>query len=332
MGFVTIADLGIDVDARRRHRRPVHGGMGQAPSPTCFLEMPTNTAADEAQRRWLSKTEEEREALRAPHVAQIKASAAVVTDDQAKLQAEQRAVNEILEQVNRERVNPRLCVDVIRGLFYSTLGTPLSESLFTPEAVGRVKQSAIANGVPADQIETLFAQAKASLGPLPQQTPKQVVSEALEQIMASSGVSAAIPLSYTRERVLSIRDEASRRGVPYDQATRLLREEITRRVGITDSNPYADLEELIQRLGSPVVQEAYQPTLSLPPPPSVVVPTIVSHEPAVTQPQPSRPPRTRTDMRRVVREEPSGMPNWVVPAAIAAAGVGLAVLLTRRRD
>lgn len=323
MGFVTLADLGIRVSNRRRHGQT---GMGQTSTPSCFLEMPTNTAADEAQRRWLAMTEEQRTTLRAPHIAQIKASAAVVTDDQAKLQAEQRAVNEILSQVTRERANPRLCVDVIRGLFYGTLGSPLAESLFTPDAVTKIKQSAIANGVPADQIETLYAQAKASLGTLPQQTPQQAVSASIEQVMTASGVSASIPLSYTRERILAVRDEAIRRGLNYDQANRLIREEITKRVGMTDPNPYGDLEELAQRLGTPVVQESAPAPLVLPPPQIQTMAPMPMEPQAPPQEQSAPRPRFQRGMRRAS----GGMPNWVVPAAIAVAGVGLAVFLTRR--
>lgn len=342
MAFVALSDLEYIVNRRaqqniwgglgqapvvnRRVQQNIWGSLGQAPTPSCFLALPTNTAADEAQRRWLAMPEDQRAAVRAPYVAQIKASAAVVSDDQARLQAEQRAVNDILAQVTQERANPRLCTDVIRSLFYSTLGPQLAESLFTPEAVARIKQSALANGVPQDQVETLYAQAKASLGPLAQQTPQQAVSAAVDQITAGSGVSAAIPLSYTRERIIAIRDEAIRRGVTYDQVTRLVRDEVTRRIGIQDPNPYGDLEELAQRLGSPA-QPLPQPT------PPVYTPTPAELPVPVAAPATAQQPQTPSHVRRVrptqmaARGREPGMPNWVVPTAAAAGGALLILLV-----
>lgn len=326
MAYVTLAELDLATRPRRkqstgkvRSRRAAPWGMGQV-NQSCFMALPTNTASDEAQRRWLAMTEDQRTALRAPYIAQIKASVTTTTDDQAKIQAEQRAVNDILVQVNAERANPRLCSDVIRSLFYSTLGSPLAESLFTPEAVARIKQSALANGVPADQIETLYAQAKAALGPLPQSTPQQAVAGSVEQVLTASGVSAAIPLSYTRDRIFAIRDEALRRGVGIDQVVRLVREEVLRRVGQTDSNPYGDLESLAQQLGSPVAP-AYQA------PPVFQAP---QQPPVLQQPQPvvqAQQPFDRQDRRRRAPQQVQApMPKWVVPAA-AAVGGGVVILL-----
>ena len=337
MAFVTLAELDQIQGVRRRPRSG--WGLGQTPVPSCFLALPTNTAADEAQRRWLAMTEDQRTALRAPYIAQIKASAAVVTDDQARIQAEQRAVDAILAQVAQERANPRLCTDVIRSLFYSTLGSPLAESLFTADAVSRIKQSALANGVPADQIETLFAQAKAALGPLPQSTPQQAVTQSVDQVTTASGVSGAIPLSYTRERILAIRDEAVRRGVGYDQVTRLVRDEITKRIGIQDPNPYGDLEELAQRLGSPAVP-APAPRYAPPvpayaqPPVYAPAPTYAPPSPVYTQPapQPQEAPQPRSRrQQKPSRPTPvaTQYPAWAVPAAAAAGGALLILLVLK---
>ncbi len=329
MAFVTLAEYD-QIYGRRPQRRVNQWGLGQTPVPSCFIAMPTNTSADEAQRRWLAMTEDQRQALRAPIIAQLKASAVVVTDDQAKLRAEQQAVNDILNQVTRERANPRLCTDIIRSLFYSTLGSQLSESLFTPDNVARIKQSALANGVPADQIETLYAQAKAALGPLPQSTPQQAVAQATDAVMTAAGVSAVIPLSYTRERIFAIRDEAYRRGVSSDPATlnRLVREEITKRLGIYDQNPSGDLEELVVRIAGP---QAPAPVTYQQPAPvyQAPAPVYAPQEQAPPAPAPTR-SRQRAKPGDSSRRVPSGRqeqyPKWVVPAA-AAAGGALLILL-----
>lgn len=328
MAFVTLAEYEQINGGRRRVNQ---WGLGQTPVPSCFIAMPTNTSADEAQRRWLAMTEEQRQALRAPIIAQLKASAIVVTDDQAKLRAEQQAVNDILAQVSRERANPRLCTDIIRSLFYSTLGSQLSESLFTPDAVARIKQSALANGVPADQIETLYAQAKAALGTLPQATPQQAVAQATDAIMTAAGVSAVIPLSYTRDRIFAIRDEAYRRGVSSDPSTlnRLVREEITKRLGIYDQNPGGDLEELVVRIAGP---QAPAPVVYQQPAPAPVY-----QQPApvyAPQEQAPPPPATPSRSRRKSQQKQGGgraegrsqQPKWLVPVA-AAAGGALLILL-----
>lgn len=330
MAYIALSDFEYIVN--RRAQQNIWGSLGQTPVPSCFLALPTNTAPDEAQRRWLAMTEDQRTALRAPFIAQIKASAAVVTDDQARIQAEQRAVNDILAQVSQERANPRLCTDVIRSLFYSTLGGQLAESLFTPEAVVKIKQAALANGVPQDQVETLYAQAKASLGPLPQQTAQQAVAAALEQVTTGSGVSPAVPLSYTRERILAIRDEATRRGVTYDQVTRLIRDEVTKRIGIQDPNPYGDLEELAQRLGSPSQPLPQPAPVSFQP---VAAPQPVAFQPVAT-PAPQEPaPQTRRQrsfaprgqMAPRGRDQAQAYPSWLVPAAAAAGGAVLILLV-----
>lgn len=326
MAFVTLAEY-EQINGGRPRRRVNQWGLGQTPVPSCFIAMPTNTSADEAQRRWLAMTEDQRQALRAPIIAQLKASAVVVTDDQARLRAEQQAVNDILNQVNRERANPRLCTDIIRSLFYSTLGSQLSESLFTPDNVARIKQSALANGVPADQIETLYAQAKAALGPLPQSTPQQAVAQATDAIMTAAGVSAVIPLSYTRERIFAIRDEAYRRGVSSDPATlnRLVREEITKRLGIVDQNPGGDLEELVVRIAGPQAPApvVYQPA----PAPVYQAPTpVYAPQEQAPAPAPQSRSRRRTKPSGGRSERQEQYPQWLVPAA-AAAGGALLILL-----
>lgn len=145
MSYVSLSDLVAAMSST---------GMGQA-AATCVSAFPTNSAADEAAARFAAMTPEQKAALRTPHMAAV----ASLPEDQRQAEADKLVVAALSEQVRLERLNLRLCQDIVREVVDQIVGLPpigapnhVIAPMFARDRLYTVRDYAIQRGVPLDRV------------------------------------------------------------------------------------------------------------------------------------------------------------------------------------